>query len=256
MDEARRPPRNVHQKPVGDEIDRHLVQVALAARVREAGGEVEAQPRGRDGGGDESGRGHGTLGLVVGIGFVQRRAEDGRAQDEQGVGGAVGVEAAEEEALGEVFGVGVGEGEVVEGGFGGGGGGGGGGEEIGVLEGGAVEGAGAEGVEALGDVGVDAGVEGVQVGVCVGGGDVDELAGVRGGEGHVGEGERGEEDGLCDGAEGFLEVDGGGGVDVEGCCGRDLCQLVFRETQPVFLNVAIEDFDLVFLPGGFVDVSW
>ena len=64
-----------------------------------------------------------------------------------------------------MFGVGVGEGEVLRAELGGGGGD----EEVRVFEMCAVEGAGAERVDELGDVGVDAGVEVVQVGVCVGG---------------------------------------------------------------------------------------
>lgn len=86
-----------------------------------------------------------------------------------------------------MFRVGVGEGEVLESEFGGCGAG----EEVRVFKLRAVESAGAEGVDELGDVGVDAGVEVVQVGICVGGGDVDELAGLGGGEGEFCYGEGG-----------------------------------------------------------------
>ncbi len=99
----------------------------------------------------------------------------------------MGVESLQEEALGQVFGVGVGEGEVLGSEFGGCGAG----EEVGVFELRAVEGAGAEGVDELGDVSVNAGVEAVQVGIGVGGGDVDEVARLGGGEGEFCHGEGG-----------------------------------------------------------------
>lgn len=152
-----------------------------------------------------------------------------------------------------MFRVGVGEGEVLGNGFGGYGGG----EEIRVFKLRAVEGAaGAEGVDKLGDVGVDAGVEVVQVGVCVGCRYVDELAGLGGGEGNFCYGEGGRDYGSRNRGQRTLEVYGRGSVDVDCCCRLDLRQLVFRKTQPRLLDVAIEDFDLVFVPDGFILVGW
>lgn len=76
-----------------------------------------------------------------------------------------------QESLGEVFGVGVGEWEVVEfvlGGLRGS-------AEIGVFESSAVVLAGAERVDLLSYGGFGAGVEGMEVGVCIGGRDIDEF---------------------------------------------------------------------------------
>ncbi len=153
----------------------------------------------------------------------------------------MGSELVNEEALGEMFGVGVGEGEGVVGEFGGGAGG----EEVLVFEGGGVGAAAAERVDGLGDGGLDVRVEGVEVGVGVRGGDVGKVLEVGGGEGEVGELEAGFDDRGGDQGERAAEVDGGCGVDVDCRGGSDVGNRIIGQSQLGLLDVSIENSDSV-----------